>query len=414
MLRAVTESAPTRATQSSWMVSSGATRAGIAFASNLVLVRFIAPEQFGEFALALAAIGMFETVISLRVGLQVLRLSDKELDAHRKRIYWNVLLYEVAAAGTLSALWLWLIGSLSLWTGLLLAGMLTQHWIGHTTAFFERQQPYRRLAALEAGSAVIAHVLAIGLVLFGAGAAALYLRELALGLLLVGSMGAVGGLHRERLYWLGSEDWRRLLREVRGIWLEGVLDGAFQRVSLLLAGAVGTAGGVGFFYQARRLAFVPQQLLAPVTGRMTLTWLSGEREPAAQHRLLRRLGMGLALPLAGVAALSLGYAEVIIPLLFGDGWRPAAKLLESMTGVIVFYSLFGVMKTYLIATHRMRLLLAARLLQWAALLLPLAPWLFGSAVGVEQIAMGLSLSYMLSFAVCLVFATRTDSARTSG
>ena len=414
MLRAVLNSDRTRAAQSSWMVSSGATRAGIAFASNLVLVRYIAPAQFGEFALALAAIGMFETVISLRVGLQVLRLRDEEFDARRRRIYWNVLLYEVAAAGALSALWLWVIGSLSLWTGLLLAGMLTQHWIGHITAFFERQQPYRRLAALEGGSAVIAHGLAVGLVLLGAGPAALYVRELALGLLLVTSLAAVGGLHREQLHWLGIEDWRRVLREVRGIWLEGVLDGAFQRVSLLLAGAVGTAGSVGFFYQARRLAFVPQQLLAPVTGRMTLTWLSGESQPAEQRLLLRRLGIGLALPLTAIAALSFGYAERIIPLLFGDAWRPAAKLLKSMTGVIVFYSLFGVMKTYLIATRRMRLLLAARLMQWAALLLPLAPWLFGRSVGVEQIATGLSLSYLFSFAACLVFAIRNEPTKTSG
>jgi PST family polysaccharide transporter len=396
------------------MLSSGAMRAAVAFASNLVLVRFIAPEQFGEFALALAAIGMCETVVSLRVGIQVLRMRDDELDDDLARVYWTVLLYEVAVAGLLSALWLWLVGSLSLWSAVLIVGMLTQHWFAHTLSFFERQQPYRRLATLEGASALAAHGLAVALVLLGAGPAALYLRELALGAVLVGALAAIGGLRLERPRWLGLEDWRGVVRDVRGIWLEGVLEGTFQRACVLLVGAVGSTGSVGFFYQAHRLAMVPQQLLTPLTGRMALNWLSRDDDRAARRRLLRRLLGTLALPLAPLAVLCLVFADPVVPLLFGESWRPAAELLEWLIGVVAFFSLFAVMRSYLMAARQMRVVLIARLLQWSTLLLPLVPWLWGERIGVDRVAIGVSLSYAMAFGACLAFALRQPVAPPNG
>lgn len=404
MLPAVVAPVPSRTEQSSWMLTSGIVRAAFAFGSNLILVRAIAPEQFGEFALALAAIGMFETVISLRVGVQVLRLRDDEFTTERRRLYWSVLIYEVIAAGLLSAGWLAWLGTLSLWTGILIVGLLVQHWVTHTISFYERQQPYRRLATLEGGAALVAHSLAAVLALLGAGAAALYLRELALGLFLVGALALAGGLRPERPRWLGLDDWHSVLRDVRGIWFEGVLEGAFQRVTVLLVGAVGSPAATGFFYQARRLTYVPQQLLAPVTGRMTLNWLSRDTDPAAQRRLLRKMLVLLALPLLALALLCLALADTIVPILFGESWRPAAQLLRWMVGVIVFYSLFGVVKTYLIAMRQLRLLLVARVLQWAGLLLPLAPALWGDPVGVEHVALGLSLSNAVVFVASFAFA----------
>lgn len=391
------------------MLSSGAVRAAIAFASNLVLVRFIAPAQFGEFALALAAIGLFLSVISLRMGVHVIRLRDEELAEGRAALYWNVLAQETLVAGVLASAWLVWSGSFTAWTAVLLAGLLSQHLVNNSLAFYERQQHYSRIAALEGGSAIAAHALAVALVLLGAGPAALYLRELALGVIFGALLASVGGLYTGRLRWLGLAEWRQVLAEARGIWLEGMLEGAFQRATVLLAGALGSTSAVGFFYQARRLAVVPQQLLKPLTDRMALNWLSRSETRAEQRRLLLRLLGLVAAPLLGLAAACVAFADPIVPLLFGDAWRPAAELLVLMAGVVLFFSLFGITRTFLIATRRMRYLLLAQLLQWVGLALPLAVWWVGRPLGVELVALGLSVSCLFAFVTCLVCALRHTS-----
>jgi O-antigen/teichoic acid export membrane protein len=294
-------------------------------------------------------------------------------------------------------------GQLSALMSVLLLGMLVQHFVNNSIAFYERGRPYLRLAALEAGSQLAAHLLAVVLVLLGVGAAALYLRELALGLILGGALAAAGGLTLERPRWLALDEWRQVLADVKGIWLEGMLEGAFQRATVLLTGAVASTGAVGFLYQARRLAVVPHQLLSPVTSRVLLNWLRASNAPRAI--LVRVLALFVA-PLVAAAIACVAFADPIVPWLFGEAWSPVAQLLGLMAGVVVFYSLFGVTKSYLIATRQTRYLLAARVFQWLGLGLPLAVAAWRGSLGVESVAVGLSLSYAFAFIACLIFSLR--------
>jgi O-antigen/teichoic acid export membrane protein len=101
-------------------------------------------------------------------------------------------------------------------------------------------------------------------------------------------------------------------------------------------------------------------------------------------------------------------------MLLGESWRPAAELLRWMVGVVFFYSLFAVSKSYVMALRRTRLLIVARLAQWAALLAPLLPWVSGADVGVRDVALGLSLSYAAAFGITLALVVRYGSARPRG
>lgn len=392
-----------RIAHSGSMLTSGVVGAVIAFASNLILVRFIAPEQFGEFALGLATVGIFLAVMSLRTGVQVLRLRDEEMEDGAAELYWNVLFHETVLAGALAGASLAWLGQLSPLTTVLLLGVLVQHFVNNSIAFYERGRPYHRLAALEAGSQLVSHLLAVCMVLLGAGAAALYVRELAIGLILGGGLAAAGGLTLMRPRILAVSDWRRVLDDVKGIWLEGALEGAFQRATVLVAGAVASAGAVGFLYQARRLAVVPQQLLSPVTSRVLLNWL---RESDAPRAILVKVLALFVAPLAAVALACVVFADPVVPWLFGEAWAPVARLLVLMVGVVVFYSLFAVTKTYLIATRHTRYLLIARVFQWVGLALPLGLAARSGAIGVENVAEGLSLSYAFAFSVSLYFSLR--------
>ena len=52
-----------RIAHSGSMLTSGVVGAVIAFASNLILVRYVAPVNFGEFARGLATVGIFLAVM---------------------------------------------------------------------------------------------------------------------------------------------------------------------------------------------------------------------------------------------------------------------------------------------------------------------------------------------------------------
>lgn len=390
------------------MLTSGVARAAIAFGANLVLVRFIDPSGFGTFALRHAAISLVLTVLSLRVGVIVIRLQESEFSAADRGLYWSVTLHETVLAGILAAGWLLATGDLTQGTGILLVGILLQHISTNVIAFYERKQPYRRIATLESISQLTAHAIAIGLVLTGAGAFALYLRELALPLLTGSALVALGAVPRERPRLLRFAEWRSVARQARGLWLEGMLEGAFARVTVLLAGAVGGASGAGLLFQARRLAVVPQQLLSPVTSRLALNWFSRERGASARRRsALRLLGL-LTPPLILATGLSIAFATPVVPVLFGERWNDAAGLLVAMSGIVLFYAPFAIVKNLLLAERRTRYVIAARFAQFAGLGLPLAGALFGRAIGIEQVAIGLSVAFLLAFLTCLAFSFRNE------
>jgi O-antigen/teichoic acid export membrane protein len=295
------------AVDSQWMLSSGLFRAAIAFGSNLVLVRFLLPEEFGTFALRLATASLVLSVVSLRTGTQVIRLNEAEVAEGGLSLYWNVLIQETAVAGLLA--WAW-------------------------------------LSALGEGTGLTA-ALPVGL-----------------------------------------------------------LQGAFMRVTVLLAGVAGSPAAVGFFYQAHRLAVVPQQLLDPLTGRVALNWFSRAESESERRRGGIRLLVVVLLPLLACLILVALLAEWAIPLVFGEAWRPVTPLLLGLSGVIVFYSLFGVARTYLLASRGTRYLVTGSALQFVGLLLPTLAWLLGKPRDVMDVAHGPSLAYAISFAFCAFFAWR--------
>ncbi|NQV57118.1 MAG: hypothetical protein HQ503_14755, partial [Rhodospirillales bacterium] len=55
----------------SYLVFGQAVQAFVAFAANLVLVRFIMPEGFGRFALVLAGASIVLSLISLRLNILI-------------------------------------------------------------------------------------------------------------------------------------------------------------------------------------------------------------------------------------------------------------------------------------------------------------------------------------------------------
>ena len=379
-----------------WLLSGGVAQSAIAFTANLVLVRHLAPSDFGRFAVQLAATGLVLALGSQRVGVQVIRQRG-ELTAHDRDRLVSALLAETGVLATVVVGWMATSGTLDLFGGLLVAAIFLRHLQTNLLAFHERRMAYRGLALLETGSLLAGHGLAVALASTGAGAIALYLRELTTATLALVGLAAMGGLPRLRPRLLTASEWRRAWREARDVWADGTLESAFARVLPIAAGAFGGHHGAGLYFQAQRLASVPHQLLGPVAGRLALNWFSRAEDRRARTRfLVRALGL-LGGPLALVALGTVLFADALVPWLLGPTWTPVAPLLVAMVGGVAGVSLFATSKMFLIADRGGRVLLLARLAQFAGLGLGIgASLLFDAVEGVTGVALGYSLAFVLA------------------
>jgi O-antigen/teichoic acid export membrane protein len=258
--------------------------------------------------------------------------------------------------------------------------------------------------------ALTAHVASVLLVLAGFGPEALYWREVLLFVFGAGGLLYLRGLTWRRLYWLSLAEWRSIIREARGIWLDSTLEAVYQRLVIQLAGVVGGDKGAGYFFQAQRLAALPHLLLTPLVGRVVGNWFARAETPARRRRGRDRVLVVLVWPLLAGAGVVLFFADPIVPWLFGEPWRPSAPLFAGMSGVILFMSLFEVLRAYCVITRRTRLLLAGRVVQYGVLLGALVFVIAaGASPSVGTLAVAVSLG--LATAFTLLWAALTIGER---
>ena len=363
----------------------------IAFAANLVLVRYIAPEGFGRFAITLATASLIVSLLSIRVNSLIIRVPDGELTRHLEERYFSYLTIETFVALIAGLVWVALAGNAGSLEFSLVVLVCVQHWIHQNKSFFERGMPYVRLGLIETGCSVFANLATVCAAFAGAGVVALYFREFVLTVTLFASLAVMGGLTWRRLRWLSRAEWSGIIREGRGIWLDGVLEGSYQRIAILLAGLVGGDRGAGFFFQAQRLAILPNQLLSPLVGRLAVNLFGRENRPE-RRKQLRNRQLAMLVPILVLATvLTVLFAVPAVTWVFGATWIKSADLLVAFAGVIMFTSLFEILKSYCFITQSMRTLFLGRVAQY--LMLGALPILVGvGLVGDQTMALALSIS----------------------
>ena len=238
--------------------------------------------------------------------------------------------------------------------------------------------------------------------LAGAGVAALYFREALLTLTMFASLSFVGGITWRRFRWLSRVEWVSVIREGRGIWLDSVLEGSYQRIAILLAGLVGGDRGAGFFFQAQRLAILPNQLLSPLVSRLAVNLFGPENNPDSRKRLRNRQLMILAPILLIATAATILFAVPVVTWVFGETWIKSGELLIAFAGVILFTSLFEYLKSYCFVTQSMRTLFMGRVAQY--LMLGALPVLVGIGLVEDKttaLAIGISLGCAAAFLVVM-------------
>lgn len=392
----------------SLLASGGVAQALLGFTSNLVLVRYLMPTDFGTYALALAVVSTAFAVVSLRLTTLIIRDPAIDDSPERRRMYVGALAAETCLAATIAIAAVAVLGGMTILAGAVILAVAGNHVLGTVRAFYERRMPMAQLAAVESAAALVSHGFAALLVVGGAGALTLYIRDVVALLTMAVGLWLVGGLHLPAPRRLTVTEWRNLLREGGGLWLDGVAEGLFQRLTIMLAAWFGGSRDAGFFFQAQRLAIVPQQILFPLVGRTAMVWLS-RLEDAPSRRTGRIRLLWATTVVLGFAALgAIAFAEPIVPLLFGEAWRPVAPLLVLLSGFIMFGTLFEVAKVYCLATSRTPILLIGRIAQYAAFLLVLFPFTVTGHGSVGALSGATSFAFAAAFGTLLALILRAE------
>ena len=391
-----------RTKHATFMVASGVINAVVAFGVNLALVRYIDPEGFGRFAIAVATLAIIFTFFSMRLAVLIVRYPDDEFDDAARRRMHRFVVIETVALASAGAIWLTASGLWSRYNGMLLVAMTLASYVTAQRAVYERGQHYVKLAQMETGARSASHVLALGLAIAGWGEGALYARELAFPIICAVWLRALGAMRFEGAGFVAKEHWRDLMRRVRGIWADGVLESLFERAKVLVAGAIGGEAGAGFFFQAHRLAMVPLQFMAPVASRLALNWFSRENDHAARARRRRQLVLLSLLPLSLTAIVIVLFADPVIPWLFGERWSRVVPVLIALLGAVLFTTPFETYRVYLIAMPWTRVLVVVRLIQLASIGLACAPLLWDVELVIEVAAIAVSFAYFVSLLICAV------------
>jgi O-antigen/teichoic acid export membrane protein len=362
----------------------------VAFSANLILVRYILPEGFGRFAIVLATASLLLSVLSIRINALIIRVPQSDFTEQLQERYFSYLTIETTVAMVLGLLWVALSRNAVMWDFVLVILVCVQHWTQQNKCFFERSMPYVRLSLIETGCSVFAHFAGVLAALAGAGVVALYFREMVLTVTTFIALALMGGITWRRLRWLSRAEWTGIMREGRGIWLDAAMESGYQRITVVLAGLIGGDRGAGLFFQAQRLAVLPNQILSPLVGRLVVNLFGREERPSHRKRLRDRLLISLAPALALAATGAVLFADPVVPWLFGANWAMTADLLMALGGVIMFASLFEVLKSYCVVTRSMRTLFLGRVMQYLA---------FGALP--VLVGIGLVDNAMTSLALCL-------------
>ena len=387
------------------MLGGGAGRIVVAFCSNLVLVWHLFPEEFGRFALVQATIGLVAGTVNLRIRDIIIRESSHELEAGGKDRLFSALVVESILLSLCAWCLLWLVGLWNMWAGILLVSLLAENWVLVTSAYYERSFHYKNLALIESVPHLFSHALTATGAVLGIGYPVLYLQRLIETIGRFCSLFFVGGMTTFHLHWLSPHDWKALYRKFRGLWLDGWLEHFFERLVILMVGWMAGEKAAGYFFQARKIAGTPHNLIAPATERVAYNYFSHH---AVSDQGTFRLGPVLAIQLVilgviGVAVFFL--AGLLVPMLFGLQWEPVVPLLQAMTGMILAFSPFRTLKAFFMARKKMRpFVLLGRGIQYAALAGTALVILVYHVPAAFALAVGISLGYVAGSIALFVFS----------
>jgi PST family polysaccharide transporter len=320
-----------------------------------VLARLVAPESFGIFALA----GVFTRLSMLLIssGLTSAIVQREELeDRHLDTAFWINSILGIALTGVLigfSGVIASMFDEPSLapvikWMSLtVLFGALTQV----QTQILTRKMSFDSLSKRLLIAAPISGIIGISTAISGLGIWSLVIRDLSFQLVMLAVLWRVSS-------WRPGFDFS--LRHARELFSFGASQMGsnfvgflrMQGVVLIIGSFLGSTV-LGYYHLASRLYLLLVQTVAQSVGRVSWSLFSRLQSRMSELRQsyisVARYSSILTWPLfLGLFAI----ASVLIPVAFGETWRPSIPVLQALSIVALLQSVYIPMSSVLVALGR--------------------------------------------------------------
>jgi PST family polysaccharide transporter len=369
-----------------WTFGGQQATAVLALATSVAIARLTDPSELGRYALAVGIAALVSTGASLQAGGYY--VVSPEADARLLRTGLTLefslgaaLFALTAAGGLLYGEWQDDYGFAALLIASALV-MLTNPF-NSLDAWFSRRFAYRNPTVARTACLVMSALLKIALLIAGLNAWALVIGDVALsaayGLTMLWLIPDARGFAFDRSYAR-----RQLHYGVPSMAIGALSTATVRGQDFIVAGLLGTHS-VGFYYLAARLPNQVFQLARSLSLALlpAFSRADGERLARAYAIVTRYSAFLILLPLA----LAVPLAELVIRLLYGSRWEPAAEplvlLMAAFAVRFVFWHLGNLMKS----RDRVRELTPVIVLQFVATMVICyigARWfgLVGTAAGV--------------------------------
>lgn len=393
------------------MFGAQALKAVAQFGSVLVLVRLLAPADFGLIAMTAALYAVLDPLRDLGLSAATIQKSDIT-HAQISTLFWcNV------ATGTVLAALLFVTAPLiaafyhqpeltavTRWValGFVLSGVSSQHW-----ALLRRQMRFTAIATLETGAELLSFAVAIALAVGGVGYWALVVQRLVAPMLI--ALGC----------WILCR-WRpsppalaagtpALIGFGGSLAATGLTTLLARSIDSVLIGWYWGANPLGLYDRANKLLTSPlNNILLPLysIGLPALSRLAADeaRYRRAFGQILEKLAM-IMMPGAVAVAATADWTTLV---LFGPKWTAAAPILGWLALIAAYQPLMDTCGLLFMTQMRSRELLGSSLLDAALRILAIAA---GLKFGVGAVAAALALSGALRAPVLFWLATRRGPVR---
>lgn len=366
---------------------------GIGLAVNIVLARFLAPDDFGELALGLTiytAIGVFANA---GLGASLVRRADPPDPDDLSTVFGAQLVLGIVSVAVVVGLAVTLELRSLILAALFLSALPIQAPRTAALILLERRLDYKRMGIINVIDSLSQAVLAITLVLVGLGP---------YGVALASGIGVVVGT-TVLLRWRVAPVPRPRLERTRARTLlkDGALFGASDATNLMrdLALNWGTAAIAGLsvlgtWSLATRLALIPG-LVVQALGQVSYSAVprlhaAGGSAQGVVVPMLRLTTVGLGAPVTVLA----GSSPIFVPLILGSEWDDISDVLPLMClGLVVAGPVSVASAGYLFAVGRVRRILVAQIAHSAVavgLAFALLPHLGITALGVAMVGVAVT------------------------
>lgn len=359
------------------------------FVAAIVLARLIDPAGFGHAAVALIVVSMAAVLGTAGVVSPVVQRPDLRPD-HVSSAAFLVLAAGAAMSGVTVAFAVFAGPSVFGERTSELLTLASVAWIvvaiGATSqALLQRALRFRRLAAIDAVSAVVGVTLALSAALAGVEGGALVLGAL-------GRVGTIACLSFAvaRPRWplptrAGVSDIYRFASTTTG---SSLIFLGYRNVDYAVLGAQASPAQVGLYWRAYQLGVEYQGKISQVMLRVSLPIFSRATSLSELQRLRVRIVRTHATVLIPTLGTFIGVAPVLVPWLFGGAWEPAVVPAQIMALAGMADAVTTGVGPLMIALGRPRALLrwnAVQLLTFTGMVLVLAPH------GTTTLAVGVAL-----------------------